>query len=72
VKAGMIKAQRPIDVAREVDALVREGRRDFVLSRIDHGSMLDQERLGAARYAAGVQSIVELEEETPAAVAAAR
>ena len=68
----MIKAQRPIDVAREVDALVREGRRDFVLSRIDHGSMLDQERLGAARYAAGVQSIVELEEETPAAVAAAR
>ncbi len=68
----MIKAQRPIDVAREVDAPVREGRRDFVLSRIDHGSMLDQERLGAARYAAGVQSIVELEEETPAAVAAAR
>ncbi len=68
----MIKAQRPIDVAREVDALVREGRRDFVLSRIDHGSMLDQERLGAARYAAGVQSMVELEEETPAAVAAAR
>jgi len=72
VKAGMIKAQRPIDVAREVEALVREGRRDFVLSRIDHGSMLDQERLGAARYAAGVQSMVELEEETPAAVAAAR
>ena len=72
MKAGMIKAQRPIDVAREVEALVREGRRDFVLSRIDHGSMLDQERLGAARYAAGVQSIVELEEETPAAVAAAR
>jgi len=72
VKAGIVRARRPIDVAREVEALVREGRRDFVLSRIDHGSMLDQERLGAARYAAGVQSIVDLEEETPAAVAAAR
>ena len=44
----------------------------FVLSRIDHGSMLDQERMGAARYAAGVHSVVELEEEIPAAVAAAR
>ena len=72
MKAGKIKARRPIDVAREVDALVRQGRREFVVSRIDHGSMLDQERLGAARYAAGVQSVVELEEETPAAVAAAR
>ncbi len=72
MKAGIVRARRPIDVAREVEALVREGRRDFVLSRIDHGSMLDQERLGAARYAAGVQSIVDLEEETPAAVAAAR
>ena len=72
MKAGTIRARRPIDVAREVEALVKEGGREFVLSRIDHGSMLDQERLGAARYAAGVQSIVELEEETPAAVAAAR
>jgi hypothetical protein len=33
--------------------------------------MLDQERLGAARYAAGLQSTVELEAEA-AAVAAAR
>jgi hypothetical protein len=72
VNTGIIRARRPIDVAREVEAFVREGRREFVLSRIDHGSMLDQERLGAARYAAGVQSVVELEEETPAAVAAAR
>jgi hypothetical protein len=43
-----------------------------VLRRIDHGGMLDLERLGAARYAAGLQSTVGLEAETPAAVAAAR
>ena len=68
----VITARRPADVARDVEALVREGHRLFVLSRIDHGSMLDMERLGAARYAAGVQSVVALEEETPVAVAAAR
>ena len=51
---------------------VRTGDRTFVVSRIDHGGMLDRERLGAARYAAGLQSEVELEEETPAALAAAR
>jgi hypothetical protein len=34
--------------------------------------MLDRERMGAAHYAAGVQSEVELEGETPTAVAAAR
>jgi hypothetical protein len=67
-----ITARRPADVAREVERLLRAGRQRFVVSRIDHGGMLDQERLGAARYAAGIQSTVELEEETPAAVAAAR
>jgi hypothetical protein len=72
MKASLITTRRPVDVAREVEALVHKGRRAFVLSRVDHGSMLDMERLGAARYAAGVQSVVELEEETPAAVAAAR
>jgi hypothetical protein len=72
VKAHLITARRPADVAREVEAQVRAGRRAFVLSRIANGSMLDLERLGAARYAAGVQSVVELEEETPAAVAALR
>jgi len=72
VKAVLITARRPADVACDVEAFARRGERVFVLSRIDHGSMLDQERLGAARYAAGVQSVVGLEEETPAAVAAAR
>jgi hypothetical protein len=67
-----IAARRPDDVAREVERLAAHGQRRFVLSRIDHGGMLDRERLGAARYAAGLQSAVELEEETPAAVAAAR
>jgi hypothetical protein len=67
-----ITARKPDDVAIEVERLAAKGRRRFVLSRIDHGGMLDRERLGAARYAAGLQSAVELEEETPAAVAAAR
>lgn len=70
--AAVIEARRPADVAREVARLVEAGRSSFVLRRIDHGGMLDLERLGAARYVAGLQSLVELEEETPAAVAAAR
>ena len=68
----MITAKRPEDVAREVEELVRAGRRRFVVSTIDHGGQLDLERLGAARYAAGLQSEVELEGVAPAAVAAAR
>lgn len=67
-----ITARKPDDVAREVERLASAGEKRFVLARIDHGGMLDRERLGAARYAAGLQSAVELEEETPAAVAAAR
>lgn len=67
-----ITARRPQDVAREVEELLAQGRRRFVIARIDHGGTLDLERLGAARYAAGLQSKVELEDETPAAVAAAR
>jgi len=67
-----ITAKRPADVAREVEILKRAGQRAFVVSRIDQGGMLDRERLGAARYAAGIQSTVELEDETLAAVAAAR
>lgn len=66
-----ITARRPRDVAREVERLLNEGSRSFVIERIDHGGMLDLERLGAARYAAGLQSTVELEEER-AAVAASR
>ena len=67
-----ITARRPEEVAMRVVLLKRNGCREFVVVRIDHGGMLDLERLGAARYAAGLQSRVELEAETPAAAAAAR
>ena len=67
-----VTARRPADVARKVDELARAGHRSFVLLSIDHGGMLDQERLGAARYAAGLQSKVELEAEAPTALAIAR
>ena len=67
-----ITARRPTDVARVVELRFKRGDRRFVLARIDHGGMLDRERLGAARYAAGLHSEVELEDETPAALAAAR
>ncbi len=52
--------------------MTRDGCHAFELSRIDHGGMLDRERLGAARYAAGLHSKVVLEADTPAAAAAAR
>ncbi len=67
-----ITARRPAEVAREVEASVRKGQRAFVIARIDHGGMLDRERLGAARYTAGLQSKVELEAEAPTALAIAR
>ena len=67
-----VTARRPPDVARQVDRLVRAGHREFVLEPIDRGGMLDQERLGAARYAAGLQSRVELDVEAPTALAIAR
>ncbi len=66
----LITASRPDGVAREVERLSRQGQTRFVISTIDHGGMLDQERLGAARYAAGLQSTVELEALTAAAAAA--
>ena len=67
-----VTARRPADVASEVEESVRRGERTFVLTPVDHGGMLDLERLGAARYVAGLYSEVGLEEETPTAVAAAR
>ena len=67
-----LTARRPAEVARQVEMLIRHGHRSFVLCRVDDGGMLDLERLGAARYAAGLQSNVELEAETSAAAAAAR
>ncbi len=56
-----ISAPRPREVALEVEDAKRRGCDSFTLSSIDGGAMLDQERLGAARYAAGVHSAVELE-----------
>jgi hypothetical protein len=67
-----IAARKPAEVARQVERFARAGVKTFVIATIDHGGMLDLERMGAARYAAGLQSVVELEEEMPAAVAAAR
>lgn len=59
--AAYITAIHPPDVAREVERHVGLGCRSFVLRAVADGGMLDQERLGAARYAAGVQCEVELE-----------
>ena len=67
-----IEAARPQDVVLEVEAWVRRGSRNFTLRSIDHGGMLDRERLGAARYAAGVQAGVRLEAVEPAAAVSAR
>ena len=61
-----IDAVRPQDVAREVERLLKRGAREFILEPVAHGGMLDQERLGAARYAAGLQAEVRLAAEVPA------
>ena len=58
-----ITARRPADVAREVERWSKRGCRSFVLRKMNAGDVLDLERLGAARYAAGVQADVELEAE---------
>jgi len=65
---AVITARRPTDVAREVERQKAKGCTSFVVREVDHGGMLDRERLGAARYAAGVHAEVELE---PAAELAA-
>jgi hypothetical protein len=56
-----ITARNPADVARDVDGWCQRGCRSFVLRRIGGGGLVDQERVGAARYAAGLQADVELE-----------
>jgi hypothetical protein len=61
VTAAYITARIPADVAREVEAMYLAGCRKFVLRALDGGGMLDLERLGAARYAAGLQAEVEVE-----------
>jgi hypothetical protein len=59
--AAHVTAVHPQDVAREVERQVALGCRSFVLHAVAGGGMLDQERLGAARYAAGLHAQVELE-----------
>jgi hypothetical protein len=61
VKVAYITARRPSDVAREVEVLLKDGCGKFVLCAVAKGDMLDRERLGAARYVAGLQGEVELE-----------
>ncbi len=56
-----ITARRPVEVARDVESWRKRGCMSFVLRRVGGGRELDQERLGAARYAAGLQADVELE-----------
>ena len=56
-----ITARRPADVALEVERWRDRGCRSFVLRQTSGGGLLDRERLGAARYAAGLQAEVELE-----------
>ncbi|OLC26629.1 MAG: hypothetical protein AUG06_06735 [Actinobacteria bacterium 13_1_20CM_2_65_11] len=51
----------PPDVAREVERQLALGCRAFLLQPVAGGGMLDMERLGAARYAAGLHAMVELE-----------
>jgi hypothetical protein len=56
-----ITAARPADVARDVERWRKRGCMSFVLRQVNGGGFLDLERLGAARYAAGLQADVELE-----------
>lgn len=66
----LVTAVRPEDVAREVeDCLRRAAVERFVLRAVANGGMLDQERLGAARYAAARQADVRLEVDEPASIA---
>lgn len=71
MKRAYVTARKPIDVASEVERLFREGCHEFVVSRLGGDGMLDRERLGAARYAAGLQAEVVLEAEPSAAPSAA-
>jgi hypothetical protein len=59
-----ITARHPAEVAREVERWHKRGCRSFVLRQVSGGGQLDRERLGAARYAAGIQSQVELDGDT--------
>ena len=69
MKTAHITSRTPAGVAQEVEAHYASGCRRFVLHELDGGGMLDLERLGAARYAAGLQAEVELDgQSSPAGV----
>ena len=61
MKVAYISALRPVDVARDVEVMLKDGCEKFILRPVANGEMLDRERLGAARYAAGVHADVELD-----------
>lgn len=65
--SAYVTARRPADVAREVESLRTAGCSRFILRKLDGGATLDLERLGAARYAAGLQAEVELDGQSPPA-----
>jgi len=65
VNSAYVTARRPADVAREVESLRNAGCGRFILRKLDGGATIDLERLGAARYAAGLQAEVELEGQSP-------
>jgi len=71
MKTAYITAAYPQDVARQVEEQAAQGCRSFVLRPVAGSGMavqqLDQERLGAARYAAGLQAEVVLESGVPVA-----
>jgi hypothetical protein len=58
---GYLTACTPAEVARDVERLSKTGCHSFVVRRVSGDAMLNRERLGAARYAAGLQADVELE-----------
>jgi hypothetical protein len=72
VRTAYIAARTPQEVASEIDSKFRAGCNRFVLSELDGGGMLDLERLGAARYAAGLQAEVVLEGDASLPLADAR
>jgi L-alanine-DL-glutamate epimerase-like enolase superfamily enzyme len=61
MRTAYVTAIHPEDVASEVERDIARGFTSFVLRPVAGGGMLDQERLGAARYAAGLHADVELE-----------
>lgn len=65
-----ITASRPEEVASEVDKWTKRGCNSFVLRKVAGGEMRDLERLGAARYAAGMGAHVQLEEVSDSRAAA--